>query len=224
MTTNNTMNKKNIGIDNLIDGIYAPEVTPHHRFERDEKMQNALRFESGENKVEGEEPVFSLEDIFGMDFKVQKGFFGTPEAGTHTVKLNKAPEIKKGSNGLYMKLELIDAITGCMWNTFVKAEDAHKMLADISHYNNGLLARKDANAAFETLQNKKFLCWTLQTEKGTTATYFNEERFNKRLWVVSALEGKYELNKLKQKEREDNKARMAEEAQNGREEIPFDVK
>lgn len=194
--TNNTK-KNTIGCDNLVDNVFVPQAGENYRAKN---MQNALREE-----VQAA-PAISFADLFDKGFKVSAKHFGTPEQGLHIVNLDGEPEIRKGRDGYYVEFGLVEVRTGLCWKTFVNQQSLTQMLADISFYNNAMLARKTPTQALNFLKNHDFNVWVLQTEKGSTATYFNEERFSKRLYVM-------ELNREK----------MKPEAP-APEEVPFDVK
>jgi hypothetical protein len=128
------------------------------------------------------------------------------------VKLEGEPDVKMGKDGPYAIFNLIDENCMC-WSTFVNGNELMKALEDISYSNGGILAGKKPAIALNFLERNYFDCWTLITEKGKVATYFNKDKFSKRQYVLQLEKDKRELNDIKAKEREDNKARMAEEAE-----------
>lgn len=194
--THNTK-KNNIGCDNLVDNVFVPEAGQNYRAKT---QQNALREESGAR------PAISLSDLFDKGFKVSAKRFGTPEEGLHIVTIDGEPEVRNGRDGYYVEFELVEKNTGLCWKTFINQSNLSQMLADISYFNNGMLAGKTGMGAINFLKTHEFNCWTLLTEKGSNATYFNETKYNKRLYVM-------ELNREK----------MMPEAP-APEEVPFDVK
>lgn len=222
--TNNTSIKtasETKNIDELVPDYclddYAAE-TPAHRNERANSQKNALREEAGYSVIREEKRKLNINDLFAEDEKVTKKFLGIPAVGIHKVKLECDPEVFEGKNGIWVKLTLIDTKTNCFWYAFINKDSIKDALDTISVNNNGLLAAESYIKAFDVLKSKSFNCWTLQTEKGKTVTYFDETKYNNRLYVLNKFESDYELRKLREKERADNKARMAEEAKMGREE------
>lgn len=195
--------KNNVGIDNLIDNAFVPQAESNKRADN---MQGALREEAGAK------PNLSLSDLFSKDFKVDANRAGKPEVGLHTVKFATEPEVKIGNNGAYVEFELCDQNNGICWKTFVNADSLEKMLQDISYFNNGVIACMGPMQAITKLRFSEFDCWTLETEKGSTVTYFNETKYNKRIYAMQLNAGNRELKDLRKKEMEDNQARMTEEA------------
>lgn len=195
--TNNTINT--IGCDNIIDNAFVPN--------------------------EDKAPALTIADFFDNDYKVNKRHFGVPAVGEHRVVLDGEPEVRKNDDGnYYFVLNLMDE-KGLCWKTFANPENLNQTLETISFFNEGMLANKKGMVAINYLQGHKFSCWVLKNEKGKAYTYFDKAKYDKRIYVMSRNEERKELGALREKERADNKARMAEEAKMGREndEIPFDV-
>lgn len=205
----NTTKKNTIGCDNLVDNAFVPVSGQNYRAPR---QQDAIREEAGFKPAKPEPPVFTLDDLFEQNYRVEKGFFGTPELGVHTVKLREYKICTGRDDRPYMKLTFMDLKTFCCWDVNVGAERLPQMLSDISFSNKGLLSGKSYKDAFNIMKQKKFDVWTIVSEKGKLATYFNKDSYERRLYVVQSIEGEYELKKLRQRELDDEKARMAEEA------------
>lgn len=199
------MAKKNIiGVDNLIESAFVPEAGTQAK--REEKMQNALRQEANSR------PTLSLNDLLA-GVKVSYKHAGTPEDGLHVVRIDGEPEVKTGKNGPYIEVELEEVKTGLCWKTYINGQELGKKLEEINFFNNGMLAGKTGIAAINFLQKQEFNVWTIQTEKKTTATYFNKELFDKRVYAASLSKEKKEEAEQKKKEREDREARLQEEAE-----------
>lgn len=175
MTNTTKSTKKNTtGCDCILDAAFVPQSGQNTRAKG---QQNALRQDAGAAVN------LSLADLFDKGFKVEADRRGTPEEGMHMVTLRGEPEVKNGYDGPYVRMELRNEI-GICWTTSFSAADFSKILTDISYHNKGMLAGKRPAAAIAFLYNHSFSVWTLQTEKGKTATYFNEERFSRRLFAI----------------------------------------
>lgn len=172
-----------VGIDNLIDNAFVPQAESNKRAD---SMQGAIREEAGAR------PTLSLSDLFSKDFKLDAKRAGKPEDGLHIVKFAGEPEVKQGRDGAYVEFELCDQDNEICWKTFVNASDLEKVLQDISYFNDGIIACMWPMEAIAKLRFNEFNCWTLTTERGTTATYFNQTKYNKRVYAM-------ELNKERQK-------------------------
>ena len=90
-------------------------------------------------------------------------------------------------------------------------------LEAINYFNEGMLAGKKGMVAINYLQGHKFDCWVLKNEKGKVLTYFDKVKYDKRIYAMSLNEERKEMKALREKERADKEARMAEEAKMGRE-------
>lgn len=213
------MTKKNIntiGCDNLIDNAFVPEAGQQGA--RAPEQKNALRQEVGAPLIREEEQL-SFSDLCSKGATVTKEFFGTPASGKHIIKVRDAV-ILKGYDGHYVKFTLVDINSNCCWYLNVSGGKLMQVLATISEQNNGLLAGLNPDEAIKHLKANSFNCWTTFTEKGKLATYFNEDKFNSFTYFLQKKQGEYELRKLREQERKDNEARMAEEAKMGREDKP----
>lgn len=179
------MAKKNntVGINNIIDNAFVPQAESNKRAST---MQGAIREDAGAR------PALSLGDLFSKDFRIDASRAGKPEDGLHIVKFAGEPEVKQGKDGAYVQFELCDQDTGLCWITYINASDLEKMLQDISYFNNGIVACMWPMEAIAKLRFNEFGCWTLTTERGTTATYFNQTKYNKRVYAM-------ELNRERQK-------------------------
>lgn len=176
--TNNTMNKKNIGIDNLVDNTFVPEAGQNHRAK---SQQNALREEAGFT------PEVSFADLFDKGWKVSAKHFGIPVNGEHGVVIGGEPEIHRGKDGsFYVKFELYEKETGLAWmSTGINQSDLGNLFNTISAYNDGMLARKSPVQSLNFLKTHDFKVWTVITEPNKSVTYFNEEKYDKRCYVLS---------------------------------------
>lgn len=161
-TTKKNTTKKNttLGVDNLVDNTFTPD------------MQDK------------EQKPITLADLFSAGYTVSCKHPGTPDEGLHEVTLDGEPTIHNGQNGAYLTFELVEKKTGICWKTFVSAINLTKALEEISYNNHGMLAGKPGLKALQFLLTRSFNCWTLQTEKGSTATYFSEEKFSKRIYAM----------------------------------------
>lgn len=134
--------------------------------------------------VPGDQGKPSLADLL-KGVKVTAKRPGTPEQGIHSVLLDSEPTIHRGNDGNpYLVFVLHEPKTGLVWKAFVSADGLAKALEDISFFNNGMLAGKKGLTALQFLYSHEFSVWTLQTEKGKTATYFNEDKHGKRLYAM----------------------------------------
>lgn len=156
----NTKTNNTLGIDNLVDNVFTPDMQ--------DKEQKPL----------------TLADLFSADYTVNCKHPGTPDEGLHEVLLDGEPTIHSGHNGAYLTLELVEEKTGICWKSFVSATALTRTLEEISYNNHGMLAGKSGLTALQFLYTHSFNCWTLQTEKGSTATYFSEDRFGKRIYAM----------------------------------------
>lgn len=181
----------NIGCNNLVDTAFVPEA---HTGKRADGNTNALREEAGEYIV------LSLNDLFDSDFTIGTKKEGTPPQGLHVVIIDGEPEVKRGRNGLYVEFDLFEKASGFCWKTFVNQDALKQMLADISFYNNGMLSGKSGIQAINFLKTHPFNCWTLQTEAERTATYFNSEKFGRRIYVIENEKAKREKAEHKRAE------------------------
>lgn len=172
-----TNKTNNIGCNNLIDNAFVPNCEGN--------VQNRLR-------EEAQAPVvLKVGDLFSKGFKVDKKRIGNPEEGLNNVTFSALPEVKEGKSGAYMVIELENAL-GLCWKTYVNSQYAEKMLQDISYYNEGMLAGLTPMKALNKLTSHVFSCWILNDENGKVVTYFNEDKYNRRLYAM-------ELNRERQK-------------------------
>lgn len=185
--TNSKKNINTIGCDNLIDSAFVP----------------------GEER----EPVLTIADFFDADYKVDKRHPGKPAVGAHKVVLDGEPEVHKDDEGnIYFTFNLMNE-DGLCWKTFISKDNLTQTIESISYFNKGMLANKKGMAAINFLQGHSFYCWVLENEKGKALTYFNETKYNKRIFAMSLNAEREEEKKRREKERADREARMAEEAE-----------
>lgn len=163
-----------VGCDNLIES-----VTHDHAPEEDRNNSNGIR------KDNGIAPALKLGDLFDADFSVTKKHSGTPDIARHTVIIDGEPEVRSGRDGVYVAFDLCEKDTNLCWKAFVNQSELTKMLEDVNFYNNAMLAGLSGMKAILKLQKSYFDCWTLVTEKGSVATYFNENRWSKRLYAMA---------------------------------------
>lgn len=203
-TNNTTINT--IGCNNIIDGAFVPESG---QMNRAQGAQNALRQEAGAA------PVISFGDLFDKGWKVSAKHFGIPANGEHEVVINCDPEPRKGKDGsYYVKFELYEEATGLIWTTAgINQSDLTNLFNTISAYNNGMLAGKSPVQSLNFLKKHSFKAWTVVTGPKKVATYFNEEKYDKRCYVI-AQEASRKVDKKMEADLEANR-------ENG--EIPFDA-
>ena len=212
MTTNNTKKTNTIGCDNLIDNAFVPENTQAHQYNRTDDIRRAAREDAGIA------PALSWADMFDDDFSVNEKYRGVPEEGVHMVKFDGEPVVRSGrNNSKYMAIDLVETKTGCCWTVNVNQENLKDTLNAINYNNTNLLKGLNPTQMLYKLIETEFTCWTLQTEKGTTATYFDAIKYSKRLYVMELNHEKEMQKREREKNRLDKEARMAEEAKMGRE-------
>ena len=211
--TNTTINT--IGCDNLIDNAFVPEAGTAGATGKNNSEK--LRLEAGIA------PTLSLDDLFSANYKVGTEYAGTPSDGMHIVVIKGTPEVRKGKDSNYVELELGEITkagkTGLCWKTFVNAADLGKMLEDINYHNKGIISGLSGAKAIAHLGKVEFCVWTITSEKDSSKayTYFNKEKYDKRVYAMRLEADRKDMRKLKEKERLDNEARMAEEAKMSRE-------
>lgn len=164
--------------DNFIVGsAFVPEANQNHR---STNQQNALREEAGC------EPEVSFADLFTKGWKVSARHFGVPKNGEHLVVLGNEPEVHKSKDGFYVKFELYEKSSGLVWmSTGINQKDLENLFNTISAYNNGMLAMKSPVQAMNYLKTHEFRVWTVVTEPGKAVSYFNEEKYDKRCYVLA---------------------------------------
>ena len=187
--TNNTSTTNTIGCGNIIDGAFVPEAG---QMNRAQGAQNALRQEAGAA------PTISFSDLFDKGWKVSAKHFGIPANGEHEVVINCDPEPRKGKDGsYYVKFELCEVATSLVWeSTGINQSELGNLFNAISAYNNGMLAGKSPVQSLNFLKKHSFKVWTIRTEPKKVATYFSEDKYDKRCYVIAKEASRKEDKKM----------------------------